>query len=183
MMASLTTIPHQHVIEEEPVVWRWGAPGSELKKLNMIHKIKIRLPNTSQPRFQPTIFCQLRQKLQIFKDVSLTFVVKTNLNFCWNCVVKQNDHLWQVEYDGVGHDWNNEGAGRELLPKGGNFILFCSVFGLIVLHSVCCWFLLFFYNISDLDRDWLIWKYLSERDQLFEAGSEAQLDIGGKTFL
>ena len=65
---------------------------------------------------------------------------------------KTNDHLWQVEYDGVGDDWNNEGAGRELLPKGGNFILFCSVFGLIVLHSVCCWFL-FFYNISDLDRD------------------------------
>ena len=58
-------------------------------------------------------------------------------------MLSTNDHLWQVEYDGVGHDWNNEGAGRELLPKGGNFILFCSVFGLIVLHSVCCWFLFF----------------------------------------
>ena len=85
-------------------------------------------------------------------------------------MLSTNGHLWQVEYDGVGHDWNNEGAGRELLPKGGNFILFCSVFGLIVLHSVCCWFLLFFYNISDLDRDWLIWILeisLSKRSTLW----------------
>ena len=67
-------------------------------------------------------------------------------------MLSTNGHLWQVEYDGVGDDWNNEGAGRELLPKGGNFILFCSVFGLIVLHSVCCWFLFFLQHFRSRSR-------------------------------
>ena len=55
-------------------------------------------------------------------------------------MLSTNGHLWQVEYDGVGHDWNNEGAGRELLPKGENF-LFCFCFD-------CVSFCLFLVSLS-----------------------------------
>ena len=41
-----------------------------------------------------------------------------------NCGEKLTKNLWQVEYDGVGDDWNDEAARGELLPASGDLILF-----------------------------------------------------------
>ena len=39
-------------------------------------------------------------------------------------IVVKKKNLWQVEYDGVGDDWNDEAARGELLPASGDLILF-----------------------------------------------------------
>ena len=39
-------------------------------------------------------------------------------------VKNKTKNLWQVEYDGVGDDWNDEAARGELLPASGDLILF-----------------------------------------------------------
>ena len=116
-------------------------------------------------RFYKMSFKTLQQEHPLFSDLEqYCQYISTCHKECFDVCCKKkfkfllklcciyNDHLWQVECDGVGHDWNNEGAGRELLPKGGNFILFCSVFGLIVLHSVCCWFLFFLQHFRSRSR-------------------------------